>query len=66
LAALFVYLHVGGNNHGDGAYDDNNMHPFVEEALQSTRASKWKEAMRTKMDALKNNNNLILTPPIEG
>jgi hypothetical protein len=66
LEALFVNLHVGENNHGDEAYDEDNLHLSVEEALQNTRASEWKEAMRTKTDALKKNNTWIVTPPAIG
>jgi hypothetical protein len=56
VEALFIDLHIGENNHRDKAYDEDNLHPSIEEALQSTRASKWKEAMRTEIDVLKKNN----------
>ena len=55
LEAFFVDLHVGEHGHEEEAYHEDNMHPSVEEALQSTKASEWKEAMCIEIGALKKN-----------
>ena len=66
LEALFVDLNAGDDTHSIDDYEEEGMHPSVEEALRSTNASEWREAMCTEIDALKKNNTWTLIPPPQG